>query len=974
MAHNGSQHEAEKENDTHPSLAEQSFARTRPSAKSISLDGEEPKNTKQTSSRLSEKNFGFQRQQRDVATQRRHLNLNSMDVPNSTRRDRQGGGLRHGEDNTEADAASLAPSEAPSKFFSVSKTRVPGNATLSNGLTNSNTRTNKPLPFVQSKVRGTLAASTTRVSRNATLSNGLIDCASSIPNTGALSPGKGNSTCFTTSTDAKGGGETTTQRKDRSSLQGQNARNRALKSIAKRNRQCATFVEKELKEADAELGYEVSEKTSIVSVADTFRKDLLSHPVIAEHGGKMPEKERNLLVPSTPSPTSTDASDVSPYSDSASTMLKVDSTQLLYRDGSAHHTTSSSVQHLKSAFSQCSIDAPPTPEGTIVTEESSYSCCTTPSIESCRPRNAGDRPLTQCKPEARATRHHNDQKHDSAACRPVKLSEKGVSKHIKSPDALPLSVQRVKERDMDFDPASHRTEQETRRNLDKRSARLKYSQHFKHDIQAHLKVQAKKGQRIKEEMRRAEDTTIGDIYDSKEVASAGGVAIFVRKRPIFSYELARNDFDVVSLGTDTIPSFLGSRSGIGTSIRIHNCHMHADMRRMMVQPTTYPSTLAFDETCSNEVVYETVAHPLVQNVTNHGAISTILMFGQTGSGKTYTMSSIELHASHNIFAAVEEMTNSSKSPSVTVSLQFIELAGKVCRDMITSNPKGNANVKIVDDENGRARIMKARKKVVNSPEELTALIALGKSRRATEATDANGVSSRSHAVCQIEVRVKATDGEERRGVLNLLDCAGTERRNDSLYHSASRQKESTEINASLYALKECIRARTRRESKSPYVPYRSSNLTRLLRESFEREDAKLCVIATVSPNATDTEHSMETLKTVASIAGSSNLVSAEKSRIVEPAGLPKRNIGRSTKQMSHDQLVEWMQKKNIPHDGIGDAIDGKALFKLSAKMLCSQCFRGDAKLAEEVFKKVRNENDIVEKLQRNARKAMKDAH
>lgn len=43
-----------------------------------------------------------------------------------------------------------------------------------------------------------------------------------------------------------------------------------------------------------------------------------------------------------------------------------------------------------------------------------------------------------------------------------------------------------------------------------------------------------------------------------------------------------------------------------------------------------------------------------------------------------------------------------------------------------------------------------------------------------------------------------------------------------------RQKESTEINASLYALKECVRARAlQAKGKRAQIPFRSSNLTKV---------------------------------------------------------------------------------------------------------------------------------------------------
>ena len=163
-------------------------------------------------------------------------------------------------------------------------------------------------------------------------------------------------------------------------------------------------------------------------------------------------------------------------------------------------------------------------------------------------------------------------------------------------------------------------------------------------------------------------------------------------------------------------------------------------------------------------------------------------------------------------------------------------------------------------------------------------------------TDVNGGSSRSHAVCQIVV---AGGGEE--GLLTLVDCAGSERKEDSMYHDKERQRESTEINASLYALKvgitrrvffgvlprrrqailrsltarqhvallqECVRARALcARGRAVQIPFRSSSLTKVLMESFVRPDARLAVIATVSPIPTDTEHSISTLRTVCAIAG-----------------------------------------------------------------------------------------------------------
>ena len=57
------------------------------------------------------------------------------------------------------------------------------------------------------------------------------------------------------------------------------------------------------------------------------------------------------------------------------------------------------------------------------------------------------------------------------------------------------------------------------------------------------------------------------------------------------------------------------------------------------------------------------------------------------------------------------------------------------------------------------------------------------------------------------------------------------------------------------------------KGKQVNIPYRQSNLTKVLMESLVKPHANLAVIGTVSPSPTDTEHSIATLKTICQIAG-----------------------------------------------------------------------------------------------------------
>ena len=97
-------------------------------------------------------------------------------------------------------------------------------------------------------------------------------------------------------------------------------------------------------------------------------------------------------------------------------------------------------------------------------------------------------------------------------------------------------------------------------------------------------------------------------------------------------------------------------------------------------------------------------------------------------------------------------------------------------------------------------------------------IDIGLGERATGVTAANDESSRSHAVLQIALK----NNGKVHGKASFIDLAGSERGADTAENGKQTRIDGAEINKSLLALKECIRAL---DMDKRHTPFRGSKLT-----------------------------------------------------------------------------------------------------------------------------------------------------
>lgn len=177
---------------------------------------------------------------------------------------------------------------------------------------------------------------------------------------------------------------------------------------------------------------------------------------------------------------------------------------------------------------------------------------------------------------------------------------------------------------------------------------------------------------------------------------------------------------------------------------------------------------------------------------------------------------------------------------------------------------------ILEDSFGNTQLVGIQEHHVRNTTELLALLEQATSFRQTASTEKNDGSSRSHAICRIRIENPAPDVMED-GMLYLIDLAGSEAARDIFNHTADRMKETREINISLSILKDCIRgmadlqnaAATGKRFQKPYIPFRQSLLTKVLKHLFDPEGSRGCqttVLACVNPSFLDTGATKNTLR------------------------------------------------------------------------------------------------------------------
>ena len=309
---------------------------------------------------------------------------------------------------------------------------------------------------------------------------------------------------------------------------------------------------------------------------------------------------------------------------------------------------------------------------------------------------------------------------------------------------------------------------------------------------------------------------------------------------------------------------------------------YLDERTHRTKERRYTFDKAFGSSATNRDVYQKTARALISGVLN-GQNGTVFAYGATGSGKTYTMIGTRNDPGMmplslmDIFDAIRSM---SGEYTFEVTCSYLEVYNELIYDLLVNN---SPSLDLREDPERGATVPGLRRISVTNADNVLDVLREGNARRKTEPTEANAVSSRSHAVMEINVRrfsrVHPPDAaggggagsggggggggggrmEVLTGRLSLVDLAGSERASETK-NEGSKLRDGANINRSLLALANCINALGKKQQGAGvYVPFRNSKLTRLLKDGLVG-NSRTAMVANVSCGNDQYNHTINTLK------------------------------------------------------------------------------------------------------------------
>lgn len=342
-----------------------------------------------------------------------------------------------------------------------------------------------------------------------------------------------------------------------------------------------------------------------------------------------------------------------------------------------------------------------------------------------------------------------------------------------------------------------------------------------------------------------ENTTVG----ARE-SNVAKIKVVVRKRPLNKKEVSRKEEDIIDVHNSQF-------------LTVHEPKLKVDLTAY-VEKHEFCFDAVLDEYVSNDEVYRETVEPIIPIIFQRTK-ATCFAYGQTGSGKTYTMQPLPLRAAHDMVRLLHQPMY--RNQHFKLWLSYFEIYGGKLFDLLSERRQ----LLMREDGKKQVCIVGLQEFEVSDVQIVKEYIEKGNAARSTGTTGANEESSRSHAILQLAVKkhIPVTDTRRQRdrdaieakntklvGKMSFIDLAGSERGADTTDNDKQTRIEGAEINKSLLALKECIRAL---DNDQIHIPFRGSKLTEVLRDSFVG-NSRTVMISCISPSSGSCEHTLNTLR------------------------------------------------------------------------------------------------------------------
>ncbi|KAI8802851.1 P-loop containing nucleoside triphosphate hydrolase protein [Cladochytrium replicatum] len=328
--------------------------------------------------------------------------------------------------------------------------------------------------------------------------------------------------------------------------------------------------------------------------------------------------------------------------------------------------------------------------------------------------------------------------------------------------------------------------------------------------------------------------------------------VAVRLRPLSQRELDRDNCTVVARAADSHQVQL-----------IDPIDDDDVLRKDRPREWLYEYDYVFPESTDQVELYQKTTKSLIDWVIE-GYNATVFAYGATGAGKTYTMLGTEdspgviVLALVDLFEHIEHHQALPHRPRFDVTMSYLEIYNENIRDLLSGSSEP---LDLREDAHRGVVVSGISSVIARSAEEVLGYLEQGNKNRIQEATGANEVSSRSHAVLQVQVSCKHINAKnatvQRYGKLSMIDLAGSERAAET-QNRGIRMIEGANINRSLLALANCINALVD-SKKGKYVNFRDSKLTRLLKDSLGG-NCRTVMISNISPANHNFDETHNTLK------------------------------------------------------------------------------------------------------------------